>query len=65
MIVVSLHHFWQDILQFISFRFRYELSTLAFYFTIVFIFACKRRFGHLPFTIKQKQLNKTTKRPMG
>jgi len=28
---VLLHHFWQDILQFISFRFSYELSILALY----------------------------------
>jgi len=39
-IQLLLHHFWQDsknILQFISFRNCYELSILALYVTIVFI----------------------------
>jgi len=47
----ELHHFWQDILQFMSFRFSYELSILALYFTIVFILARKRL---RPFVIYNK-----------
>jgi len=56
--VVLLQYFWQDILQFISFRNGYELSILAFRFTIVFfLFWHVRGFLLLSFTIKDNKLS--------